>query len=96
MIVTNVKVHIGGVRDCLKSGGVVSELRTHCEHAAARCNGLVQWHSPMNSPAYKAVVDEAKYTAVGKVVMNTGLGTDGNAVEHENAAHDTLMRGCGW
>ena len=90
-----VKIHVGEVRALLNSGGVMGELQKHCDQAAARCNGLVQWHSPMRPDAYKAIVDNAEYTAIGKVVMN-GLGRDGIAVAHENAAHNTLLKGCGW
>lgn len=90
-----VKIHVDEVRSVLKSGGVVNILQRECNAAAGRCNALVQWHSPMHSDAYRAVVDEGAYTAVGKVVMNR-LGRDGLAVAHENAAHNTLLKGCGW
>ena len=90
-----VKIHIGEVRACLKSGGVRALLQSECDAAAARCNDLVSWHSPMDSPAYSAHVDDGAFTAVGKVTMN-GLGRDGNAVAYENAKHNTLLRGCGW
>ena len=90
-----VKSHVGEVRSLLNSGGVMGELQKHCDQAASRCNGLVEWHSPMRSDAYSAVVDNARYTAIGKVVMNS-LGRDGLAVVHENAAHNTLLKGCGW
>ena len=90
-----VRVHVGEVRALLNSGGVMAELQKHCDQAAARCNGLVEWHSPMQGDAYRAVVDNAPYTAVGKVVMNS-LGDDGLAVAHEDAKHNTLLKGSGW
>lgn len=90
-----VKIHIDEVRALLNSGGVVDELQRRCDAAAARCNGLVAWHSPMDGPAYSAHVDNAPFTAVGKVTMNR-LGRDGMAVAHEDAKHSTLLRGCGW
>lgn len=90
-----VKIHTGEVRALLNSGGVVAELQKHCGQAAARCNALVEWHSPMRAPAYRAVVDTGGYTAVGKVAMNS-LGRDGMAVANEDAKHNTLLKGCGW
>ena len=95
MSVEKITIHVGEVRELLNSPGVVAELRRHCDEAAERCNDAVRWHSPMRDPAYKAVVDNGRYTAVGKVVMN-GLGKDGNAVAAENAAHNTLLKGSGW
>ena len=93
--VTKVTIDTPEVRALLNSDGIVAELRTHCEQAADRCNGLVRWHSPMRTPAYRAAVDNGRYTAVGKVAMN-GLGRDGQAVAQENAAHNTLLNGTGW
>ena len=90
-----VEIDVAGVRELLNSDGVVSLLQSECDAAAARCNGLVSWHSPMDAPAYRGVVDHAPYSAVGKVVMN-GLGRDGLAVAHEDAKHNTLLKGCGW
>ena len=90
-----VELHMGEVRAVLKSGGVVGILQREATAAAGRCNALAQWHSPMYADAYKAAVDQGEYTAIGKVVMNS-LGRDGNAVAYENAAHGTLLKGCGW
>ena len=94
-----VKIHVGAVRECMRSAGVRSVIQRECDAAAARCNDLVEWHSPdkspMRSPAYSAHVDDGEYTAVGKVAMNR-LGRDGLAVVYEDAAHNTLLKGCGW
>lgn len=91
-----VKVHTGAVRALLNSGGVMAELQKHSDAAAARCNALVEWHAPMNAPAYIAIVDNAPYTAIGKVVINTGLGCDGNAALYYEAKYKCLENGSGW
>lgn len=91
-----VKVNTGEVRALLNSGGVVAELQKHADEAAARCNALVEWHSPMDAPAYIGVVDNAPYTAVAKVVINSGLGKDGDAALYMEAKHKILARGSGW
>ena len=95
MNVTNVTIHIGGVRAVMKSGGIVGIMEEECGAAADRCNGLVSWRTPMRSQAYRAQVDIGNFTAIGKVVMNS-LGRDGKAVAYENAKHNTLLKGCGW
>lgn len=93
---TQVKIHISEVRSLLNSDGIVGVLQEECDAAAARCNGLVEWHSPMKvEDAYGASVDHGKYTAIGKVYMKH-LGKDGMAVAHENAKNNTLLKGCGW
>jgi len=92
---TQVKINIGEVRSLLNSDGIVGILQEECDAAAARCNGLVEWHSPMHADAYGASVDHGRYTAVGKVYMRH-LGRDGLAVAYEDAAHNTLLKGCGW
>lgn len=92
---SQVKLNVGEVRALLNSDGVVALLQGECDAAAGRCNGLVEWHSPMEAEAYGASVDRGKFTAIGKVYMRS-LGPDGLAVAHEDAAHNTLLRGCGW
>ena len=98
MIVTRVKVNVGPLRELMNSGGVVGELQEHCEAAAARCNGLVEWHSPMDAPAFSADVDTGGFTAVGKVTMNrTGTSAQGHmATAMYDAKHKALLKGCGW
>lgn len=91
-----VEVHTPAVRVLLNSGGVMAELQKHSDAAAARCNALVEWHSPMSAPAYIAVVDNASYTAVGKVVINRGLGDDGKAALYYEAKYKCLENGSGW
>ena len=91
-----VKVHTGAVRELLNSPGVMGMLQEQCDPAAARCNALVEWHSPMQAPAFIAKVDNGKFTAVGKVFMNPGLGRDGKAVMYYEAKHKVLLKGCGW
>lgn len=90
-----VKINIGEVRSLLNSDGISGILQEQCDAAAARCNSLVQWHSPMNAEAYGSAVDHGAYTAIGKVYMRS-LGRDGMAVVYEDAAHNTLLKGCGW
>lgn len=98
MSVTRVTIHKGAVRALLNSGGVMGELQKHCDQAAARCNGLVEWHSPMDPPAFIAEVDNAPYSAVGKVRMaNAGHPKQGHmATAMYDAKHKALLRGCGW
>ena len=98
MSVTKVTIHVGEVRALLNSGGVMAELQKHCDQAAARCNGLVEWHSPMGAPAFVADVDNAPFTAVGKVRMaRTGHpGQDHMATAMYDAKHKALLRGTGW
>lgn len=90
-----VRLNIGEVRSLLNSGGVSGILQEQCDSAAARCNSLVRWHSPMDAEAYGSAVDHGRYTAIGKVYMRS-LGRDGLAVAYEDAANNTLLKGCGW
>ena len=92
----NVKVHTKAVRALLNSDGIVSLLKEQCDPAAERCNALVEWHSPMQAPAYLSAVDNGEYTDIGKVFMNPGLGRDGRAAMHYEAKHNVLLKGCGW
>ena len=93
-----VKVHTGEVRSLLNSDGVVGELQGHCDAAAERCNALVEWHSPMNAPAFVGEVDHGRYAAVGKVRMvRTGHPRqDHMATAMYEAKHKVLLKGCGW
>ena len=90
-----VKVHTGAVRELLHSGGITGILESESQAAAARCNGMVEWHSPMADP-YVAFVDDGGYTSIGKVAMRRGLGKDGMAAQHYEAKHAVLLKGSGW
>ena len=94
----NVKINTGTVRDLLNSPGVVGILKEECEAAAERCNGLVDWHSPMEAPAFIGEVDKGRYSAVGKVRMaNVGSPEQSHmAAAMYEAKHKVLLKGCGW
>ena len=95
MNVISVEVHPEGVIEVCKSGGVRGLIQSETSAAAARCNGMVEWHSPMADP-YAGVVDEGDYTPIGKVVMKRGLGRDAQAAQHYEAKHKVLLSGSGW
>lgn len=95
MSAVEVELDMSGVRAILKSDGVRSVLMSECQAAAGRCNSLVSWHSQMTADAYGAAVQDGGFTAIGIVGMRR-LGHDGKAVAYENAAHNTLLKGCGW
>lgn len=90
-----VSVNVSEVRRVLKSPEMRAFLSTECDAAAARCNSLAQFHSPMYADAYGSYTSEGKYTAIGHVATRR-IGRNGTAAIYENAAHNTLLKGCGW
>lgn len=87
----SVKLNMAGVREVIKSEGVMSMLGDEASKVASRANSMARFRSPMDAEPYGASVRSAPYTAVGYVSARK-LGRDGKAAVLENAAHNTLAK----
>lgn len=81
-------LNIGGIRAVLKSGPIQAALASVCEPIAdaATANAAANANLHTEGAVYKAYVDVAQFTAIGKVVCGNA------AARHDNAHNNTLLK----